>query len=149
MTLISLPPFICDLFPLINLWLVVKLLTRHSFFYIMADRRDLRQHVIALIENGFSVSEAGRSCHVPLRTEQRWAHKFQNYGECEMRYSIGCPRYSTREEDEPVRWVDENSFHSANHIRAAANFPGSLRTVKNRLRDAKIFVAGELDPKRT
>ena len=41
----------------------------------------------ALIENGFSASEAGRSCHVPLRTAQRWAHKFQNYGECQRRYS--------------------------------------------------------------
>ena len=36
----------------------------------MADRRDLRQRVIALIENDFSASEAGRSCHVPLRTAQ-------------------------------------------------------------------------------
>ena len=33
---------------------------RHSFFNIMADRRDLRQHVIALIENGLSASEAGK-----------------------------------------------------------------------------------------
>ena len=33
----------------------------------MADRRDLRQRVIALIEIGFSASEAGRRCHVSLR----------------------------------------------------------------------------------
>ena len=32
----------------------------------MADRGDLRQHVIALIENGFSASEAAQKCHVPL-----------------------------------------------------------------------------------
>ena len=69
----------------------------------MADRRDLRQRVIALNENGFSASEAGRSCHVPLRTAQRWAHKLQNYGECQRRCSIERPRSSIREEDEAVR----------------------------------------------
>ena len=105
----------------------------------MADRRDLRQRVIALIENGFSASEAGRRCHVPMRTAQRWAHKFQNYGECQRRCSTGRSRCSTREEIEAVRWVDgENSFRSANQIRAAANFPGSFWTVMNRLRDANI-----------
>ena len=105
----------------------------------MADRRDLRQRVIGLMENGFSASEAGRSCHVPLRTAQRWAHTLQNYGDCQRRYSIGRPSFSTREVDEAVRWVDEeNSFRSANQIRAAANFPGSFRTVMNRLRDANI-----------
>ena len=105
----------------------------------MTDRRDLRQRVIALIENGSSVSEAGRSCHVPLRTAQRWAHKFKNYGECQRRYSTGRPHCSTREEDEAVRWVDErNSFRSANQIRAAANFPGSFRMVMIHLRDANI-----------
>ena len=31
----------------------------------MAGRRDLRQRVIALIENGFSASEAGQRCHNP------------------------------------------------------------------------------------
>ena len=94
----------------------------------MADRRDLRQRVIALIESGFSASEAGRSCHVPLRTAQRWARKFQNYGECQRRYSTGRPRCSTREEDEAVRRVgEENSFRSANQIMAAASFPGSFR----------------------
>ena len=105
----------------------------------MADRTDLRQHVIALIENGFSASEAGRRCHVPLRTAQRWAHKFQNYGVSQRCYFTGCPCCLTREEDEAVRWVDEeNSFCSANQIRAAANFPGSFWTVTNRLRDANI-----------
>ena len=105
----------------------------------MADRRDLRQRVIALIENCFSASEAGLRCQGPLRTAQRWAHKFQNYGECERRYSTGQPHCSTREEDEAVRWVDEeNSFCSTNHIRAAANFSDSLWMVKNCLRDANI-----------
>ena len=118
MSLISLPPFICDLFPLINLRLILK-------------------RVIALIENGFSASEAGRRCHVPLKTVQRWTHKFKNYRECQRRYSTGRPRCSTREENEAVRRVDqENSFRSANQIRTAANFPGSFRTVMNRLRDA-------------
>ena len=105
----------------------------------MADRRVLRQRVIALIENGLSASDSGRRCHVPLRTEQRWAHKFQNYGECQRRYSTERPRCSTMEENEAVRWVDEeNSFRSANQIRAAANFPGSFRMVMNRLRYANI-----------
>ena len=105
----------------------------------MADRRDLRQRVIALVENGISASEVGRRCHVPLRTVQRWAHKFQNYGECQGRSFTGRPRCSTREEDEPVRLVDEeNSFPSANQIRAASNFPGSFRTVMSPLRDANI-----------
>ena len=105
----------------------------------MADRRDLRQRVIALIENDFSASAAGRSCHIPLKTAQRWAHKCQNYGECQRRYSTGRPRCSTRKGDEAVRWVDEeNSFRSANQIWAAANFPSSFRTAMNRLRDANI-----------
>ena len=105
----------------------------------MADRRDLRQRIIALIENGFSVSEAGRRCHVPLRTAKRWAHKFQNYGEFQRRYSTESPRCSTREEDEAVRRVhEENTFRSANQIRAAGNFFGTSRTVMNRLRDTNI-----------
>ena len=112
---------------------------RHSFFNIMADRIDLRQRVITLIVNGFSASEAGWRCHVPLRTAQNWAHIFQNYVECQRHYSTGRPRCSTREENEAVRWVEEeNSFCSANQIRAAANIPGSFRTVMNRLRDANI-----------
>ena len=69
----------------------------------MADRRDLRQRVIALIENGFSASDAGTRCHVPLRTAQRWAHKFQNYGDRQRRYSTERTRCSTREENEAVR----------------------------------------------
>ena len=60
-------------------------------------------------------------------------------GGCQRRYSTGRPRCSTREEDEAVRGVDEeNSFRSANQIRAAADFPGSFRTVMNRLRDEDI-----------
>ena len=43
----------------------------------MADRRDLRQRVIVVIENGSSASEAGRRCHVPLKTAQRCSHKFE------------------------------------------------------------------------
>ena len=105
----------------------------------MADRRDLRQCVIALIENGYSASEAGRRCHVPLRTAQRWAHKFQNYGEFRRRYSTRRPCFSTREEDEAIcRVHEENPFHSVNHIRAAAKFPDTSRMVLNRLRVANI-----------
>ena len=105
----------------------------------MADKRDLRQRVIALIENDFSTSKVGWRCHVPLRTAQRWVHKFQNYGEFQRRFPTERPRFSTREEDEAVRRVhEEKAFHSANHIRDAANFPGTSRTVMNRLRDANI-----------
>ena len=85
----------------------------HSFFNIGTDRRDLRQRVIALIENGFLALEAGGRCHVPLRTAQSWAHKFQNYGDFRRCYSTGCPRYSMQEEDEAVcRINEENPFHS-------------------------------------
>ena len=81
------------------------------------DRRDLRQRVIALIENGWRY-------HVPLRTAHKWAHKFQNYGEFQRHYSTGRPLCLTREEDEAVCSVhEENSFCSVNQIRAAANFP--------------------------
>ena len=105
----------------------------------MADRRDLRQRVIALIENGFSTSEVGRRCQLQLRTAQRWAHKFKNYGEFQRCYSTGCLRCSTSEEDESVRRVyEENSFRSANQIRAAANFPCSFWMVMDSLRDANI-----------
>ena len=65
--------------------------------------------------------------------------KFQNCGEFQRRYCTGSPRCSTREEDKAVRRVhEENPFHSANQIRAAANYPGTSRTVMNRLRDANI-----------
>ena len=103
MELISLPTFICDLFPLIKFMTMTRDVGIHSFFNIMADRRYLRQRIIARIENVFLASEAGRRCHVPLRTAQRWAHKFQNYGECQRRYSTGRPSCSTREEDKAVR----------------------------------------------
>ena len=60
-------------------------------------------------------------------------------GEIQRRYSTGRPRCSTREEDEAVSRVhEENSFRSANQIRAAANFPGIFRMVLNHLRDANI-----------
>ena len=105
----------------------------------MADRRDLRQRVIALIENGFSASEASRRCHIPQRTVRRWAFKFLNYGEFQRRYSTGRPRCSTREEDEAVRRVhEENPFRSANQIRTATNFSGTSRTVMNPSRDENI-----------
>ena len=87
-----------------------------------------------------SASEAGRRCHVPQRTAQRWAHKFENYGELQRRCAPECPRSSTREKDKPVRRVhEENPFRSANQIRDAENFPGtSRRLVMNRLRDVNI-----------
>ena len=75
----------------------------------------------------------------PTEDMQRWAHKFQNYGEFQRRYSIGWLRCSTREEDEAVRRLDEeNLFRSVSQIRAVANFLGSFQTVMNRLRDANI-----------
>ena len=92
----------------------------NTFLNIMAGSRDLRQRVSTLIENGFSASEAGRRCNVPLRTAQRWAHKCQNYGEFQRCYSTGRRRCSTTE-DEPVRRVHkENPFLSANQTKAAA-----------------------------
>ena len=85
----------------------------------MAERRDLRKHVIALIENGCLASEAGRRCHIPKRTAQRCSHKFQNYGEFQRHYSTWRLHCSTREEDEAVRKADEeNSLCSVNQIRA-------------------------------
>ena len=129
------------LFPLINLCLVVTLFARDVGIRSLTSWRteQMRQRVIALIERGFSVSEVGRMCHVPLRTAQRWAHKFQNYGEFQRRYSTGRPRCSTREEDEAVRRVhEENPFRSAKQIRVAANFTGTFRTVMSRLRDGNI-----------
>ena len=110
----------------------------HSFFNIMADRKDLRPRVIALIGNGFSASETGRMCHVPLRTAQRWAHKFQNYAEFQRRCSSVRPRCSTRKEDESVRVHEGNPSRPANQIGAAANIPGTSRAVMYRLRDANI-----------
>ena len=66
-----------------------------------------------------------------------------------MRYSTVRPSCSTREEDEAIHRVhEENPFHPANQIRAAANFPGTSRTVMNRLKDGNIHclrVASEED----
>ena len=105
----------------------------------MADRRDLRQRVIAVIENSFSASEAGWRCHVSLRTVQRWAHKFQNYREFQRCYSIVRPRCLTRAEDKAVcRVNEENLFRSTNQIRAVANFLGTSWTVTNHLRNENI-----------
>ena len=112
---------------------------RHSFFNIMADRRDLRQRGIALNENCFSSLGAGRRCHVLLRTAQRWAHKFKKYGKFQRLYSTGHPCCSTREEDEAIcRVHEENPFCSANQKRALTIFPGTSQTVMNRLIDANI-----------
>ena len=51
MALISLPPFICDLFPLINLWLVVKLLTRDAGIHSLISWRtgDIWDSVLSLL----------------------------------------------------------------------------------------------------
>ena len=105
----------------------------------MSERRDLRQRIIALIENDFSASEAARRCHVTLKTAQRRAHKLKIYGKFQRCYSTGHPHCSTREEDEAVcRVHEENPFCSANQIGAVANFPGPSQTVINHLRDANI-----------
>ena len=99
----------------------------------MADRRNLRQR-------GFSTLEAGRRCHIPLRTVHRWAHKFKNYGEFQRCYSTGRPHCSTREVDKAVcRVHEDNPFCYANQIRDAANFPGTARTIMNHLRGANIY----------
>lgn len=100
-----------------------------TFSWNIADRR---QQVIALVANGYSVREASRMCGVHVRTAQRWANIHLNYREFGRCHSTGRPRISTEEEDEALhRAHEQNPFRSANQIRAAANFPGSYRTVIN------------------
>ena len=142
MALISLPPFICDLFPLINLWLVVKLLTRDVGIHSLISWRtgEIWDSMLSLLlKMVFQLQRQVKGAMSPLKTAQRWAHKFQNYGEFQRRYSTGHPHCSTREEDKAIcRVHDENPFCSANQIKAAVNFPGTSRMVMNRLRDANI-----------
>lgn len=101
----------------------------------MAERRGQRLQLVALIDAGFSATEAGRRLGIPRTTAQGWARRYRNFGEVGRRPGSGRPRVSTREQDEALgRAVMEDSFRSARDLKAASGFPGCLRTVNNRLR---------------
>lgn len=105
----------------------------------MANRRDMRQRVIALVEAGYGARSAGRLVGVPGSTAARWVHRYQNLGEVENRPIPGRPRISSLEEDALLfETVRQDPFLTANEIRAASNFPGSSQTVISRLRNRGI-----------
>ena len=101
----------------------------------MAEWREQRLQLVALIDAGFSATEAGRRLGIPRTTTQGWARRYRNFGEVGRRPGSGRPRVSTREQDEALgRAVLEDSSHSARDLKAASGFPGCPRTVTNRLR---------------
>ncbi|PSN39121.1 hypothetical protein C0J52_17474 [Blattella germanica] len=54
----------------------------------------------ALIDTGFSATEAGRRLGIPRTTAQGWACRYCNFGELGRRPGSGRLRVSTREQDE-------------------------------------------------
>ncbi|PSN48472.1 hypothetical protein C0J52_11716 [Blattella germanica] len=96
----------------------------------MTERREQRLQLVALIDSGFSATEAGHRLGIPRTTAQCWARRYRNFVQVGRRPGSGRSRVSTREQDEAL----EDSFRSARDLKAASGFPGCPRTVTNRLR---------------
>ncbi|KAJ4437915.1 hypothetical protein ANN_13854 [Periplaneta americana] len=101
----------------------------------MADGREMRLQLIALIEYDFSAQDASRTLSIPRSTAQGWALRFRNHGEVGRSPGSGCPRISTRVQDEVLnKAVSADSFRFVRQLQVASVFPGCSRKVLNRLR---------------
>ena len=109
------------------------------FLFRIAEKHQLRSHVIGLIRAGHSASIAARTIGVPLATAKRWAKLFIENNDVSNRAIPGRPRVSTRKEDTIlVREAENHPFLSAFELKMASNFPGSPLPVRRHLRERGI-----------
>jgi transposase-like protein/transposase len=98
------------------------------------------ERVMALVENGYSARQAALRYGINPRKAQRWIRHFHETGNLQRKHASGRPRVSTSDEDR--RLVAEavaRPLSTAHILKAAAQFPGSRKTVVRRLRESNLF----------
>ena len=102
--------------------------------------RAVRERVVALVETGgFSATEAGRQYGVPKSTAIRWIRQWRETGETSRKAGTGKWRVSTdAEDDRLVAEARARPFMNAVQLKRSTLFPGSRRTVLNRLKSAGL-----------
>ena len=55
----------------------------------MTERREQRLQLVALIDAGFSATEAGRRLGIPRTTAKGWTRRYRNFGEVGTRPGSG------------------------------------------------------------
>jgi hypothetical protein len=115
----------------------------HSFFILITiahHDRSVRELVIAFAEKeGLSASSAGEVYGVPKSTATAWLQKYQRDGLLGRRQGTGLWRvFSSAQDAALVAEAQINPFFSARDFEAATNFPGHIRMVILRLKEAAL-----------
>ena len=93
----------------------------------------------AVVQLGFSASEAARRFHVAERSARRWVQNYQRSGNFGRKAGSGSWKISTPEQDARlVAEVERNPSHTAASLKAVVNFPAQEQTVRNRSMAANL-----------
>ncbi|XP_069703731.1 uncharacterized protein [Periplaneta americana] len=112
---------------------------RDKFFSLKSELKDRRLVVLALVNDGYSAREASRVTGVPISTGCRWTKLFRETSQVAKKHSKGRPRISTKEQDKALlSRVEDNPSQHAADLKVAASFPGSLQTIRNRRKEARV-----------
>ncbi|KAJ4443093.1 hypothetical protein ANN_04743 [Periplaneta americana] len=105
----------------------------------MAAARETRIRLTALLDDGYSISQAADRLGMAKATAKRWARRYLETGAVERRRRYRRPSVSTGREDRALLRIRErNPFMSARQLLTDSRFPGGRKTVGNRLKAAGI-----------
>ena len=110
-----------------------------QILFKMTAARDTRVRLIALLDEGYSISQVTGRLGMAKTTALRWALRYLETRGVQRRRRSGRPRVLTGSGDRALlRHRERNPFMSANQLRHASRFSGGRKTVGNRLKAAGI-----------
>ena len=93
----------------------------------------------AVVQLGFSASEAARRFQVSERSAWRWVQNYQSSGNFCRKAGSGRRKTSTSQQDvRLVAVVERNPLHTAATLKALVNFPKHEQTLRNHLSTANL-----------
>ena len=107
----------------------------------MTAARDTRVRLTALLDEGYSISQAAGSLGMAKTTALMWARRYPENGEgggLKDAVDLGVRGSMGREDRALLRHREHNPFMSASQLRHASRFPGGRKTVGNLLKAAGI-----------
>ena len=104
-----------------------------------SDQGTKESVIRAVVQLGFSASEAARRFHVSERSVRWWVQNYQRSGNFGRKAGSASWKISIPEQDARlVAEVERNPFHTADNLKAVVNFHVHEQTVRNRLRAANF-----------
>ena len=100
---------------------------------------NIKERVLALVEEGFSASQAAERYGVLPRTAQMWVKRYRETGETGRRRGSGRRRITSPEEDQRLfAEAERMPFRTNRQLRQAAGFRGSRSTAARRLGEVHL-----------